>query len=1794
MKHIRTFSILFCLISIVFIKPTFSQVKDLKSKKKISNNVNELAPLTKSDKQKLLNLPDLKFPPEYKDVILPIVVDNSLKKYMREPFNQAGYCCGQAAGIAYNFTYEIDCKRDLAANTNETTYPTHFTWNFENDETAEGGGVSYIHSFEILQKCGDPNVEDYGGTLSYGGKLRWMSGYDEYYNGMHNRINKVMTIKVDDVEGLLTLKNWINDHLNGSEVGGIASFYIQYTSSFNYLPTGTPEAGKCVITSWGGSPNHAMTIVGYHDSIRFDYNGDGRYTNDLDINYDGVVNLKDWEIGGFKAVNSYGGVPNWGDGGYTYMMYKTLADELGSGGIWNHSTHILDVKEIYEPQITAKVVIKHTARGTIKVTAGVASDETAEEPEYIYEYPIFDFQGNYNYMQGGNSIEENKTIEFGLDLTPLLNYIENGEPAKYFIRVEEEDPNNWGFGTFISFSLMDYTGGGVIEIPSPSTNVPIQHHGFTVFSVVHTINYADVIIEDDELPHGQINNPYNYQLTASGGTPPYHWELNRDFEEIVSTEDFPMVNAEQLYPSSNSSGFATKILDFSFPFYGKIHDTILIHVDGFMPFEEDMFYHPYFYNHDIVFIHHEGIYPYLYDLTLNTSDGDGIWYEGDENSATFRWKASYSDNPSATELNFAVTLYPSGKIEYYYGSFEVPENIIWYAGTSKGDEKTYQFSEVSNDDHIPINSLIEFIANDYPPEMDVSEDGVFSGVPLNAYDEKEISFRASDNNGISSIKTLEFSTKGVIIEYSVNSGGDEIIEFGETAYLSVSIKNLEDEEITDAVLNIYNSSPFIELLDDNENIGTIAVGQTVYFENAFSFFVDPSVPNKYSFNINSILTSGNLTWIRDNVFIAYAPVIEKQNIFVDDGNNGILEPGDTADLIISFKNNGDVSANEILAVLSSNDPYVNINSGSGTMPSLAPGEIGQITFNLSVSEEASLNQIIDLLVDISAEGGYTTQISFTLALGLILEDFETGDYNKLSWQHSGDTNWIIDSGTKYEGEFSARSGDVIDDQESILLIELDVLSDGDISFYKKVSCENDPNGTNYDYLSFEINEIEINRWDGNIDWTMETYPVSAGTVTFKWIFHKDYSVSSGSDCAWVDYIIFPACQSGIPELSVSPDFFNKTMNINETDFDTIYITNIGGGILNYQISLFENPKKPNINSSSKSIEGSYMSCSPEEFISGQSLSFTLMVYNGSTDNEWLKDIYVDFPEGVIINSVSDFIGGSEGDMLYEGMIGNGITAHWHGENASGWGVIKGGESAYAQVDAYFENSLPDEISFICEIDGEIYGAEPHIIYDTLNLIKTGEILTWIDVNPYFGNVAQDDTDEIEVIFNTIDLEPGEYSCSIDIVDNFQVSTSIPVSLTVFSLFASQEFELFDGFQFVSTRISPVNPEMTTVVAAIMDGDLQYIRNSAGAMLRKIGPNWVNGIGDWITSEGYLFKMAASDLLTIEGSIIEVQTPIYLSAGYQFVSYFPSIAINALDAFESTLNDDLFYIRNSTGGTLRKIGPVWVNGIGNAIPGEGYLFKMQADGVLIYPEEAKSALTITKLDPVYFPFNGGNAADSIWTIYVSKASIDGFELQSGDEIAIFDGDKLVGATGINNNILIDNQHVNEIPVFRTITSGKGFVPGKKANFRLWDESQNIEIPLENIRFLNPYNNAYSQITFPLEDGEYSIVELEFSSLLSVSENYNNSETSIQNCFPNPFRNETSISFTINEKCFADLIIFNINGEEVIRLASSDFEKGEYKIKWDGKNQKGENISNGIYYCKLISNKNISSEKLILIK
>ena len=140
-----------------------------------------------------------------------------------------------------------------------------------------------------------------------------------------------------------------------------------------------------------------------------------------------------------------------------------------------------------------------------------------------------------------------------------------------------------------------------------------------------------------------------------------------------------------------------------------------------------------------------------------------------------------------------------------------------------------------------------------------------------------------------------------------------------------------------------------------------------------------------------------------------------------------------------------------------------------------------------------------------------------------IENFESGQFENFEWELSGNVNWSMDSNDFFEGNYSTRSGNIDNSQESALSLSLDIVESGEISFYKKVSCEpvGSQSGNYYDYLSFSIDGTEIDKWAGEIDWSFESFLIDPGLHSFEWKYIKDQGVVSGSDAAWLDFIVFP-------------------------------------------------------------------------------------------------------------------------------------------------------------------------------------------------------------------------------------------------------------------------------------------------------------------------------------------------------------------------------------------------------------------------------------------------------------------------------------------------------------------------------------------------------------------------------------------------------------------------------------------------------------------------------------------------
>ena len=1333
-----------------------------------------LTPLSPQEEIQLQSLPELKLPAGYANRDLPSVVDNSVQIYMRPAYQQAGLCCGQASCIGYNFTYEMSRERNLNASQVENQYPTHFSWNFMNG--GEGWyGVSYLHSIQILKEFGMPNVVDYGGTLSYGGASRWMSGYPQYYNGMHNRITNAYQIQVGTPDGLQVLKHWLHSHLEDSDVGGLASFYAQHMSVSNMLPYGTPEAGKYVLTTFGGSANHAMTIVGYNDSIRWDYNSDGQYTNTSDINGDGTVNMKDWEIGGFKMVQSYGGVPNWGDAGYAYMMYKTVADNLGSGGIWNHCVHVLDVKESYTPKLTAKIILKHSRRDQIKVFAGIANNYTQSTPDVVIGFPIYDYQGGTRFMQGGTT-EEDKTITFGLDLSKLLSYIELDQNIRIFLQVIENDPDNSNTGDIIHFSVFDHTAGGA-EIVCSQTNVPLNNDDTTTVSLTHSFSFDRVSILDENLPPAPEGEYFSYQLTAGGGTEPYIWEYDKSYNETMQPAAFPQITANQLTPTNNSSGFATQEIDFDFPFYDSAYSLITVHVDGYLMFDQQLYPFPYYQDDKVLFNITRNISPFLY-MNQELSGGGGIWYEGNDEYATFRWKTTMSGN-SSVQMNYAVRLYPDGTIKFYYGTVNGADTYQWMAGISDGDNFNNQVTSISAKPSITPNTSTILEPYDYPEEMELSENGLFTGTPAQQYGNQQITFKVTDNNFIFTKKTFTFTSSGVIVQDSVVSGGDEIIAYGETAWMNMSVLNVKPDTIYSAVMTIHIDDPYITIADSTENLGDLNPGVLRKFFNAFHFEVADNVPNDHLFTVQTLITSDTNEWECNLIHYAYAPVVTTEEVAVTD-ENGRLDAGDTTDLMISFLNSGGVGITNLYTVLSTEDPFLTINQNFANIPLIGIGQSIEVPFNVIVADDCPPGHTIDFLVEMNGAGNYMATDSFSLVVGLYKEDFETGDMRLFTWGYDGDRDWKTDPYSPFEGLYSAKSGVITHNQESVMKIDMTVLSDGEISFYQRTSCEDDPAPENdHDYLCFKIDGVEMGRWDGETSWTQAQFPVNAGIHRFEWIFHKDESVNFRYDAAWVDLITFPSAVACSPALQAENSPVEFLLRTGESGTTTLTLSNPASGDLDFSAFMAGiDPARKSINTGEPNIEGYYLVCDGELFHTDHEYNWNFRTYNGGSDNEWIKQIYITFPQGVSLVAASDFIGGSGGAMVFQGPFGNGVTAHWFGQDANGWGVVHMGETAASDVSVVMGTSIIDDIEIVYDVQGEIYGGPPHNVTGTIPLRNLGPVTPWLSIDKTEGTIPGSTNDSLQITVNAQGMEDGIYHSWIILQDNFESEIIIPVNLTI--------------------------------------------------------------------------------------------------------------------------------------------------------------------------------------------------------------------------------------------------------------------------------------------------------------------------------------------------------------------------------------------------------------------------------
>ncbi len=400
----------------------------------------------------------------------------------------------------------------------------------------------------------------------------------------------------------------------------------------------------------------------------------------------------------------------------------------------------------------------------------------------------------------------------------------------------------------------------------------------------------------------------------------------------------------------------------------------------------------------------------------------------------------------------------------------------------------------------------------------------------------------------------------VVTGMNVTDDNNNIPEYGEIITLHVELENVGSDPATQVQVMVQTQDPYLTVLGSAESMQDILPGANGQTSAGIDIQVANNVPDQHVAEITIVASAGDESYEAVRRITLNAPAFTWGSIIVEDflgNNNGMVDPGESVTLKFPFTNTGHAQANDIGTALVINGAR-NVSEPIVTdFVAVPPNGSGEVEYFVTFSSQIPGGSVIEMNTMLFS-GEYSSHKTYSLTLGLLMEGFET-NFAGFDWSFTGG-NWSIEPEQSYDGSSAARSAIIGHNQSTSMSITLDSAEPGTISFWKKVSSEQ-----NYDFLKFYIDGRLQNQWSGTSDtWNQWVYNIPAGTHTYKWEYVKDSGVSSGSDCAWIDEIVFPSSGdvAGTPEISLQTESLDfGDVLIGETRVLPFTITNSGDAVL---------------------------------------------------------------------------------------------------------------------------------------------------------------------------------------------------------------------------------------------------------------------------------------------------------------------------------------------------------------------------------------------------------------------------------------------------------------------------------------------------------------------------------------------------------------------------------------------------------------------------------------------------------
>lgn len=628
-----------------------------------------------------------------------------------------------------------------------------------------------------------------------------------------------------------------------------------------------------------------------------------------------------------------------------------------------------------------------------------------------------------------------------------------------------------------------------------------------------------------------------------------------------------------------------------------------------------------------------------------------------------------------------------------------------------------------------------------------------------------------------------------LTEIEGNNNGQP--DFGETIAVNLQMNNLGSQPVSNLTVQAALEDSFVSLIDDSEFIEQIEGNTVINLPQALSFVISDQVPNQHQFTIFLCIDHEDYDeWLSDFTVTVNAPDLQYVSSELDDSitgdGNGHLDQGETAEINLIIENSGNCISDDAVLNFCCENELITIEPEEITLGEIEAGFLAEAVISVSVDESYDIrdHSVIDFEC---INGSYFFSDSLRIWVGRKVEDFESGDFSSYNWEQGYQAGWHI-SEDAYEGSFCACADSVIYADNMILSMEINVIRDGNISFYKKTRL-----GVPIRKLLFKIDGLWMGSWKETEDWSLESFPIRHGHHIIEWDFNMLNVVGNDTCMVWIDQIIFPETgELQQPMLEYEPRMIALECVQGDSTCIDLLLRNEGGGTIIYDIHTEE--------SGDQTGNRCELNILNTHFTPGQSTTWYFTAYNPNVYD--IEGINIQFPQGVSVTNAENFFINGERSLDWTPEIGNGITSNWERNNQWGFGVFHDGDYAHASVDVSISESITDDI--ILDYEFYEYGySGPYNEYGSLNLTCSP---FWITLSDYNGALDPGESYVHNVMLNTQYLEPGSYECCIFVTSgDIENDAIIPVALNVLANDAADnKIPLITGLD--NCFPNPFNPE----------------------------------------------------------------------------------------------------------------------------------------------------------------------------------------------------------------------------------------------------------------------------------------------------------------------------------------------------------------------------------------------------